>query len=286
MVSPVLPPAGGEYQTRFTADNSDLERGISRAIQGFRRVDRAAERTNRSLSRTDRIGNNVIRRLRQINTVSFGALSLFGGVQLLQGVRSLGRMDDEVASLQNRLRAIGRESSLGEVVGISISTLSGLDQTARLVSRIGLGNENLNFTLREQFSLVQSINNAFRVGGALTTERRGAALQLSQALSSGRFGGDERRAVLEAAPVIGRIISQSLGVSIGDLYEAPIDARRVAQALLDAAPQLQRQADQLQITWGEAGEVLNTGLDFAVSRSVRLVAVSYTHLTLPTKRIV
>ena len=255
MVAVVTDAAGqAVHRTFFESDNSGLNRGTRQAERSIRRVDSA--------------GNRMIRTFRQFNTVAFGLASGFGLVQLGRGATALTQIDDRVRSITNLLRAAGREGGLNEVISISNATFADLSATGTLTGRIASSTRDVGRAWSEVQMVVQAVNDSYRIGGVLTREARASAIQLAQALASGRFGGDERRAVLEGNPRLARAIAAGADIPFGDIRQAPLDAQVVFDAILNQAQTLNDEAARLTPTFEQAGNVFNTGLTLATSRLV------------------
>ena len=249
--------AQAEHITYFNSDNRGLNAGTRQAERSVRRVDSA--------------GNRLIRTFRQINTVAFGLGTGFGLVQLTRGLGALTRADDNVRSITNLLRSVGQQDRLDNAIAISNATFADLSGTGTLVGRIAASTEDVGRAWEEVQTVVEAVNNSYRIGGVLTREQRASSIQLSQALASGRFGGDERRAVLEGNPRLARAIAAGAGIPFGQIREAPLDATIVFDAILNQAQQLNTEAANLETTWGQAGNILNTGLTLAGAQSARIL---------------
>ena len=69
------------------------------------------------------------------------------------------------------------------------------------------------------------------------------AIQLGQALASGRLGGDELKSILEGLPLVAEKIAKGLGVSTGELKkmgaEGLLTADKVFGALLSGTEKIQ-----------------------------------------------
>lgn len=214
----------------MAADISALQRGFAAAVT----------ETNRMVSRI------------QTGLASIG---------LAIGIREVGQYADSWTLAAGRIRLY--TSSAGEAAQvqsdlfrIAQDTRSEFENTATLYTRLAQGSRELGLESRELLVITRAVGNALRLSNASTAESVSVMRQLSQAFSSGRFQGDELRSIVENSAVLGDIIAKSLGVTVGKLRELGAEGKvvpkQVADALLAAAAQIERDATSLPTTIAQA----------------------------------
>lgn len=82
------------------------------------------------------------------------------------------------------------------------------------------------------------VNNAAAQVGLSAADTDGVLLQLSQALGSGAFQGDEFRSVMERLPAVGQALATSLNVPIGALKKMGADGELTTEVVLTALEKL------------------------------------------------
>lgn len=97
------------------------------------------------------------------------------------------------------------------------------------------------------------MNKQFQVGGAETSERNAAMLQLTQAIASNRLGGDELRTIRETAPLLVKYIQKSLNVGEQEFKElakeGEITADVIIKAMAESSGELEKMFNKLPLTW-------------------------------------
>ena len=132
------------------------------------------------------------------------------------------RMTDQFKLMESRLRIVNSnfatlQTNLSSVVSVALATRQSLFAVGNLMARIGRNSTELKKDTLALASATSTISKAFQIAGATAEEARNAIVQLSQALASGRLQGDELRSVLELAPTLAESISDSIGITVGQL---------------------------------------------------------------------
>lgn len=161
-------------------------------------------------------------------------------------VKTFVETADEMTLINSRLDAINdnifKETSLqNEVYQAALRSRGAYQDTAELVARIGQNAGDL-FNNAEAVKFAETMNKAFKLGGASQNEISSATLQLSQALATGILRGEEFNAVNEAAPSVIRRIADEMGVPVSQMREmaqqGQITAAVVKNAMLNAADEI------------------------------------------------
>lgn len=118
----------------------------------------------------------------------------------LMGISSrLNLITEDQLSLQEKIYAAAQRSR-GEYTAMA-STVAKLNLlAANAFAPFGGEDATVKFA--------ETLNKAFVISGAGTTERQSAMYQMAQALSSGRLQGDEYRSIIENAPLVAKSIEK------------------------------------------------------------------------------
>ena len=186
----------------------------------------------------------------------------------------IARTTDTVRALNSQLRlattsqeAFGRAQR--DVNRITIQTRGDLTAVGNLYARIARTAGTLGATQEETARATQAISQTLQISGTNAQAASGALLQLGQALASGALRGDELNSVLEGIPRLAQAIADELGVLPGMLRDiartGAITSEVVFQAILAQSQQINSEAAQISLTFGQSLQVLSTGATVLVS---------------------
>lgn len=214
----------------LAADISALQRGFGAAVT----------ETNRMVSRIQ---------------------AAIGSIGLAIGIREIAQYADAWVLATGRIRlysqTAGEAAAIQEqLFKIAQETRTEFENTATLYTRLAQGSRQLGLQSKDLLIITKAVGNALRLSNASTQEQVSVMRQLSQAFSSGRFQGDELRSIIENSAVLGEVIATSLGVTVGKLRElgaeGKIVPKQVAEAILAASSQIEKDALSLPTTIGQA----------------------------------
>lgn len=141
--------------------------------------------------------------------------------------------------------------------------------TADVVAKLGQRAGSAFDSSAEVVQFAENLNKQFVIAGASQQEIASASLQLTQALGSGVLRGEELNAVFEAAPNIIQTIADHLGVPIGEIRELAADGQITAgivkNAMLGATGDIEKQFEQMPMTWGQAWTVMKNAATESMS---------------------
>lgn len=135
---------------------------------------------------------------------------------------------------------LGKVAATQQVVAdIASRSRSDIGSTTELYARLTRSSKDLGATQAQISVATETVAKGLKLSGATAGEASGAMLQLSQALQSGKLGGDELRSLLEGAPIIAQAVAKEFGVAVGQLKqlgtEGKLTADRVFKAIVDSA---------------------------------------------------
>ena len=253
----------GALQLRIEASTRRFEDQLRRANQRLQRssrdMERRAEKLNRRLSE---VGSSFGLPITSRAVAVAAAVATIGS-----GIRSVVRNGDDLRRLEGRFTALTGSSEraarkIEDIFKIARETGASLDTVAQSMTRFTLASEQLGATDAQVARLVETVLKLGAIGGGSTQQLEAGAVQLGQALASGRLQGDELRSVLENIPLVARRIAVGLGVAQGQLRQMAADgeltADRVFGALLQGASDVDREFSALPTTVGLAANKLTT----------------------------
>lgn len=124
--------------------------------------------------------------------------------------------------------------ALGDIKRISTTAQADIAATSMLYTRLKATMDGTGTSMKQIALVTETVTYGLKAYGATSAEAASAALQLSQAMGSGRLGGEEFRAVMEAMPNVMKVLAESMGVPLGRLRELSIAGQITAEEMLKA----------------------------------------------------
>lgn len=185
------------------------------------------------------------------------------------GVSVQGLLDvaDQYTTLQARIKvAVGETGNFQEamsgVYNVAIDTNTSLDATAGLFARVNDVGKQMGLTQQQVLGITKTINQAIQLGGGSAQATEASVTQLTQALQSGVFRGDEFNSVMEQAPGIAKALAASLEVTTGELRKmaenGELSAETVIKALQEQSATIQKEYAQFPTTVVQAVQRIQT----------------------------
>lgn len=244
-----------ETKLRVGVDSSGAEQGAARAEKALDRLGRKAKSTE---TQFEKLGGSL-----------GGFRSLVGALGIGVIARQFQGLLDATVTIDNKLRistkTIGELNVVyDELAKVSERTRTSLEGNAQLFQRVTLATKGLGLSYQENLNLIESFNQALIVGGTNATEARAVVTQFAQGLGSG-FKGDELRSIIEQAPLVAEVVSDSLGLrSVQELKkfasEGKITAEVVVNAFREAEGRLAESFKNVNITIGQGFENVRTAI--------------------------
>lgn len=165
----------------------------------------------------------------------------------LSGVSSrVGLINDELQT-QNELQQKIFESAQ--------RSRANYQETASTIAKLNLLAGNVFGSNDESIAFAETLNKAFVISGADTSERSAALRQMTQAMASGRLQGDEYSSIIENAPLVAQAIEKYMGVSRGELKElaseGKITADIIKAAVFNASEEINTQFESMPKKFGD-----------------------------------
>lgn len=167
------------------------------------------------------------------------ALTFASGFVTLGLAKQFLDIADEAKNLDAQLRlataGFGSFAQAGEDVRrIAADTRSGLSETASLYGNFARASKELGATQSESARATETFAKTLKISGADANSAASATLQFGQALASGALRGDELNSILEASPRLARLLTESMGTSIGAIKQLGEEGKLTSDVLFRA----------------------------------------------------
>lgn len=240
---------------------------VNQATQGIQQVSKSLEKANQSQSK---IAKNTSQMVKQNNLVAASFKNLRQGIVAYIAVLATGRLiefADATQRIENRIKLALEPTQriddlFNKVAHSAKSSRQPLEATATAFFRIQQASKTLNITQEQSLKSTELFNKLLTVQGVSMHESRSALLQFSQALQSGRFQGDEFRAISEILPSIIDLIADATGRSVTELRElarqGKITPRVMLNALGNNAQMIEKLFLKTNVTISQGFNILST----------------------------
>jgi tape measure domain-containing protein len=190
-------------------------------------------------------------------------------------LRSLQLIGDETQSIEARIAQLPQ--TIGDV-GEAFDTVANHATAARqsiksyadFYTRVGNAASSQISSQEKLLQLTDTVSKAFVVGGLTATEQSSALLQLSQALGSGVFQGDEFRAVAEAAPQYMAELANAIGKPKEELKKLGSEGKLTSKEVIDATLKMSAVFDkkfrEMPLTIGQAFMIVENKFSLMIAR--------------------
>lgn len=244
-------------------------RGISTADSMLRNLARTGDTAERSAQRVTSSYKTLSNTSNELATVTSRLDAAIVGMISVDTISRVISLSDSWTILTNKLELArtGNETvadAQQRVFDIAQRSRTSLEATATLYSRLQRAMKNTGMTGMELGRITETINKAMIVSGATSHEASAALIQFSQAMASGVLRGDEFRSVAEQAPRLTQIMSDALGVTIGQLrelaYSGKLSADVVIKSLSGAADIIDKEFSRTMPTFNQQWTVATNNL--------------------------
>jgi tape measure domain-containing protein len=215
----------GALRVTLGLDSAEFETGIKRASKTTQTFTRASK---------------------DVKAASDQISSSLRGVGAALGITSLTAAGVAYMKLADQSKLLAAQLNLAtasfgnfgqaqkDVTRIASDARSGLSETGSLYSSFLRTAQELGAQQYEAARATETFSKALKVGGAGTQEVSSATLQMGQALSSANVQWEELGQILEASPRLGRLFTDALGVTRGELKKMAEDGKLSSDMLFRA----------------------------------------------------
>jgi len=201
---------------------------------------------------------------RQFGDMNRSILTLRNSLIGLAGawaVREVIQAGDAYSNLKARLQLVAGEgeSAAGIMAGLNAAAARAkapISDLTEVFTRNAQALRAMGRDSAEGIRLTETLSKVTAISGASAQQSSAAMMQLSQAIASGRFQGDEFRSVAENLPEIMRILQKETGKTAGELRklasEGKLTGDVLVNALYNAAEEVDTKFQTLPDTVGRA----------------------------------
>ncbi|WP_169794989.1 tape measure protein [Novosphingobium barchaimii] len=209
---------------------------------------------------TDRQLGGIESRVRKFASTLSG---LFAGVSAAALVGEFLQLADASKTIDAQLRlataGFGTFAKAQEDARrIAADTRSGLTETTALYGNFARAGKDLGATQNDVARATETFSKTLKISGADANQAASATLQFGQALASGALRGDELNSVLEAAPRLATLLTDSMGKSKGEIKALGEAGELTSDKLLNALTNkkftegIDSEFRELPVTFGDA----------------------------------
>ena len=249
------------------------QRGFQQRIRAQQRFDARVARIQLQATRRQvREAERAAQQIAQVQQQAFRRVGI-GAAAGVAGATLFVRQAEEIRQVQVRLQAIipdQREfaDTYDQLYESAQRYGVELVGSVRLYERLRRAGEVFKVSQEDILTVTNAVNQSLIISGASAQEASSALLQFSQAIASGRLGGEELRAIREAAPRLTQAIAEGLNISIGELRDAgargELTTQRIIDAIVSQSGELSTEVDNIGITLSRGFQrFANAFLNFA-----------------------
>lgn len=204
------------------------------------RVASAEKLTDQRLSAIERKGFEMGQSLtRSFSMASRAAVTFAAGFisvdlarQFISIVDEAKKMDAQIALATRTFGSFTQGQQ--DVQRIAADTRSGLSETTALYGNFVRSVQEVGGSQDDAARATETFSKTLKISGADANQAASATLQFGQALASGALRGDELNSILEASPRLARLLTESMGTSIGQIKKLGEEGKLTSDKLLDA----------------------------------------------------
>ena len=162
-----------------------------------------------------------------------------GAAFAIQGLKSLVRYADAYTNLSSQVKLVTDSNTelaatQYQLYKIAQDSRVSLEATTNLYTKLARATEDSAISSEELLTVTETINKAMIVSGASASETTSVITQLSQGLASGVLRGDEFNSIMENGSRVAKMLSDSLGVTLGELRAMSQDGGLTTDIMLEA----------------------------------------------------
>lgn len=186
---------------------------------------------------------------KDIESVGKSAQKSSAGINMLKGaltalismqtISTLVSLSDTFVGIENRLKLVTSSTEelrdkTQELLEIANTSRNSFEAVATLYQRTQQAVDAYGISSERTTNFVDLLSKATTLSGASSIEAENAIRQLTQGLASGELRGEEFRSVAEQLPYVLGVLSESLGITTGELRDMAYDGQLTPQLIIAA----------------------------------------------------
>ena len=182
-------------------------------------------------------------------------------------IETVAHMADDWKNLQAKTEIVSKDAAdarekFQDIVRLAEDTHTQLETVGKLYITLA---RSLHTSNEEVSGITEAIAKSIQISGATWQEARSTIIQMSQAFSSNRLGGDEFRSMMENAPRLVQAFTNSLNINVGALRtlskEGALTGDVMKFVMLDSLKKIRAEYDMMPLTIGRAVEFMGTKME-------------------------
>ena len=221
---------------KISRDSTRLERAVigvqNQAVRLQQKAKQMGDTLGNAFNRARRGADGLAKKLNGIRGLAVG---LGAGAATKGFIEQAASFEQTQLRLELLSRQYGEFDQVQKLVRKNATTFNqSLGESSSNFADIFARLRPLGKSLSEIQTVYQGFNAVALASGTNAQAASSAFLQLSQALGSGRLQGDEFRSISEQIPGILTLVSQEMGVTVGELKELGSEGKITSDILINA----------------------------------------------------
>ena len=258
-----------DAKIKITAETSQAQQSIDKLDNSLNNLDSTAKK---GASGLDNLGSTA-----KVAGAAFAALSASIGIR--QIVDYSNRWTDLNSRLVNATGSQKAASAAMDSISKSArTTFSDLETTADVFIRNSMALNEMGVSTATQVKVSEALNNAMAVSGARGAQAANALDAFAKSVARGKLDGEAFNSIVSTSPRLIKALADGLGVTTKEfrnmIGQGEITTNKMIPALLKEMGKLQKEAEAMPATIGDAFIVLNNKLFETIGSSKLVVAAS------------
>lgn len=244
-----------KLQSRMLETNAARQQ--ENALKGIARAANLSEKEVRDLGRQfglskkqiDSVNGSLEASSSKMSALAVASRSLFAVFSvaaMAQMGRTIVAVADQYTLLDSKIKMVSKDSAdfakiQSGLFDMSQRTGTSFSENAMQYSRFALSLQDLNMSSDEMLSMFDTLNKSVVVSGASIQEAASFIQQFRQGMSSGKFAGDEFKAMMESNSYFALQLAKALDTDIDGLYKMKTAGELTTAALREAFPKMSAQ---------------------------------------------
>lgn len=234
-----------DYNRRFKDSVKDLNRQLSETGKQQETVAKKTQKTTEAVKGATTQAQLLSRALKWVA----GYLATGKLLQTADAWDNINTKIKLASSSEDEFKKVSEE-----IYDVAQRSYQDVGATADLYTKITANAKSLNLDEEKRLKLTETINKALALGGGKAEDNKRALIQFSQAMSLGKFQGQDLRSIVTNTGGFADIIAKGLGLENGSKLtelgeKGELTADRVINSLLSQADEIDSKFKDIKVTF-------------------------------------
>lgn len=258
------------FGIKLKYDGKEVDGGVTFSRQQLRQFAADAKSAGEAASGSFTSAARGVRSIsEQLDNAKQAAIAYFSATKAVDSARWVLEQASAMQQLDARLKVATASAAdfaraQAGVFAVANKYGAAVGETASAFARLNPVIAQMGGGAGTTLKMLDGLSASLRLSGATATETSAVLLQFSQAMGSGRVGGDEFRSMMENAEPLMRAVAQQMGKTTAELRqmseEGKLTSSTFGNALLPAIDKLAKQAGQIPLGIDQAWQVLKNNM--------------------------